>query len=80
MPKTDAGAPEPDVLRVRIERLYKVQTLEDDADGALAWFARRARVLPKTVSRWCRGEREPSGPAVALLEHLEDRAGIEPDA
>lgn len=79
MPRSD-DAPGPDELRSRIETLYKEMTLEDDAEGALAWFARRAYVLPKTVGRWCRGERTPSGPAVALLEHLEDRAGIEPGA
>lgn len=67
---------EPATLRARIEQLYRTACREDSAHGALSWFARQLHVEPRTVTRWVQGEREPSGPAVAALELLEDRYGL----
>lgn len=68
---------DPDELRARIERVYMATTMESDPHGALSWFARRANLTPDAVMKWCRGVRTPSGPAIALLELLEKRHGID---
>jgi hypothetical protein len=62
-------------LKTRIVCVYRA--LEPDAEsdyGALAWFARKARVYPYTVTRWLTGQRPFAGPAAALLEELETQA------
>lgn len=61
-----------DLLRRRIEEAYRSHNPDaSSAHGALAWFAREARVHPVSVSRWVGGERTPSGPALAVLRLLE---------
>lgn len=67
-------------IRERIERVYVILERRDNPHGALAWFARTARVRPMTVSRWLSDgkERRPmSGTALSLLEALERLAAIE---
>lgn len=66
---------EPSDLAARIERVYLALTGATSPRGARAWFARRAGVVPYTVSRWLSGEREPGGPVLALLAALEHEAG-----
>lgn len=61
-------------MRVRIEDTFKELTGAETERGALAWFARRAHVVPYTVSRWVGGQVSPPGPAVGLLEELERQA------
>lgn len=65
-------------LRYRIVRAYRLHTGAAHARGALAWFARQARVRPGTVTRWLKprdaGGRRFSGPALGLLETLEAQA------
>lgn len=64
-------------VRSRIERVYQELEGADGPRGALSWFADRARVEFKTVSRWARGVHPMPGPALALLEELERRAGLQ---
>lgn len=66
-----------DRLRDRIERVYMKTTMEDSPHGALSWFARRANLKPGTVMKWFQDERNPTPAAIAVLEMLEERAGIE---
>lgn len=63
-------------LAARIERVYQALEQTDDPKGARAWFARQARVQPRAVSRWLGGERAFEGPPLAVLELLEERAGL----
>ena len=65
---------DPDLLRTRIEEVYIARTGASSGHGALSWFARQAKVDRVTVSRWVAGERDPVGPALALLECLEREA------
>lgn len=65
---------DPDVLRRRIEEVYRQHTGASSGHGALTWFAEQANVQRETVSRWVAGEREPVGPALALLDCLEREA------
>lgn len=67
---------DPAQIRRRIEEVYVTLQDEDSTHGALAWFARRAHVAPRTVTRWVKGDRDPVGPAIGLLEALEREAGI----
>lgn len=67
---------DPDLLRDRIENLYQQVTGSPTPHGAQTWFARKANVDNRTVNRWFRGEREPQGPVLALLDALEKQAGI----
>lgn len=67
---------DPDVLRRRIEEVYRQHTGASSGHGALTWFAGQAQVGRVTVSRWVAGAREPGGPVLALLECLEREAGI----
>lgn len=71
---------ESDDYRARIERVYMVLERQDNERGALAWFARKARVGPVTVSRWLTDGKEArpfNGTAEGLLEALEALADVE---
>lgn len=68
---------DPDLLRSRIEAVYQTACREESPYGALSWFARQAHVDPRTVARWVQGDRDPTGPAVAVLELLEERYGLD---
>jgi hypothetical protein len=58
-------------LAARIEQAYQRQTGADSPRGARAWFARRARVTPRHVSRILSGDAPLDGPLLSVLELLE---------
>lgn len=60
----------------RIEALYRAATGAEGRHGAQTWFAAQADVDSRTVRHWVAGTRTPRGPAVRLLEALEERAGL----
>lgn len=64
----------PQRLRQRIEAAYMGNARVDEPRGAVAWFAGQCNVDDRTVQRWLAGDREPSGPAMAVLSLLEERA------
>jgi hypothetical protein len=65
---------EPDVLRARVEAAYMGNCRVDDARGAVSWFAEQCNVETNTAHRWMSGDRNPSGPVLAVLRLLEERA------
>lgn len=64
------------LLLVRIERVYRLLEKTENPYGARAWFARKARVYPYSVSRWLRHPQRFQGPPLSVLELLEKEAGI----
>ena len=61
----------------RIERVYRALERPDappERSGARAWFARRARLTPRHVSRLIAGEHPLDGPVLSVLELLEEQA------
>jgi DNA-binding CsgD family transcriptional regulator len=66
--------PSPAGLRRRICATYLALTGAASERGALAWFADRLGVSPKTVGRYVRGRRDPPPELVRRLELLEIEA------
>lgn len=64
----------PDQLRQRIEAAYMGNCRVEQPRGAVSWFAEQCKVEPNTAQRWVTGERNPSGPVLAVLRFLEERA------
>lgn len=64
------------ILKERIERVYMALEGKDSPRGARTWFARKAGLAPRSVSRWFSGSRTFRGPAMGLLVQLEERAGL----
>lgn len=63
-------------LSDRIDAAYKAHTGSSKARGARAWFARTLKVSTRTVTRWCNGTQAFDGPALAMLEMLENLARL----
>lgn len=65
-------------LRRRIQAVWMATTESDHPRGAYSWFARRARVRPRTVRLWMTGQhnpaRSPEGRrALGMLKRLENK-------
>ena len=57
--------------RFEIASLLDVKTIRERAELSQGELARVMRVSEKTIQRWERHQRKPSGPAVALLKVLQ---------
>ena len=57
--------------RFEIASLLDVKTIRERAELSQGELARLMRVSEKTIQKWERTQRKPSGPAVALLKVLQ---------
>jgi hypothetical protein len=60
-----------DNIAQRIEKVYMALEHTEDPRGSRSWFARRARVTPRHVSRLVAGDSPLEGPVLSVLELLE---------